>query len=189
MILCRGPLDAARGRSVLFGGQDAAGDAFPNDTLEWDGTQWHRAATSGPPSRVHHGLAFDASSNRIVVFGGVQPNVGNLGDAWAWDGTTWSQLPAAGARTHAQLGIHPVTGRPVVFGGLTPGGPARTMLIWENNAWRSVDVVGPSPRYLPAVAADPRRRVLVLFGGGAVDGPSLYADTWEYDGTTWRQIP
>ena len=63
------------------------------------------------------------------------------------------------------------------------------MLVWENNAWRSVDVVGPSPRYLPAVATDPRRRVLVLVGGGAVDGPSLYADTWEYDGTTWRQIP
>ena len=63
------------------------------------------------------------------------------------------------------------------------------MLTWEQTAWTSAPVDGLSPRYLPAVAFDPVRRVLVLFGGGATTGMSLYGDTWEFDGTTWRRVP
>jgi hypothetical protein len=178
--------DNARGRVVLFGGQNAAGDQFPNDTWEWDGDAWTRAATSGPPPRVHHAMAYDATSSRVIVFGGAQPGVGNLGDAWAWNGTGWTALPGTTPRTHAQLGGVSAAGQLAVIGGLTQGGPASTMLVLEQNAWRAVPVNGPSPRYLTAVAYDARRGVLVLYGGGDPAGMTLYADTWEYDGTTWR---
>lgn len=180
--------DRLRGRAVLFGGQNPAGDEFPNDTWEWDGTTWTRVASSGPPPRVHHAIVYDPGSARVVIFGGTQPNVGDLGDAWSWDGSRWSRLASAPARTHAQLGIHPTTGKPLVIGGTTPSGPATTMLMWDQNAWAALPVDGPSPRYLPAVAYDPIRRVLVLFGGGSVTGMNLYADTWEYDGTLWREL-
>jgi len=181
--------DRARRRSVLFGGQNATGDAFPNDTWEWDGSTWTRAATSGPPPRVHHAMTYDPVAGHVIVFGGVQPNVGELGDAWSWDGTRWTPLASSTPRTHAQLSTHPTTGRPVVVGGLTPGGPATTMLMLESNAWTAVAVDGPSPRYLPALALDPVRRILVLFAGGAVSGMAVYADTWEFDGTRWRKVP
>ena len=181
--------DRARGRSVLFGGQNATGDVFPNDTWEWDGATWTRAATTGPPPRVHHAMVYDPTSSRVIVFGGLQPGVGDLGDAWSWDGTRWTPLPGAPVRTHAQFGIHPTTGRPIVIGGLTPNGPATTMLTLEQNAWASVPVDVLTPRFLPAVAFDPVRRILVLFGGGATTGTSLYSDTWEFDGTRWQRTP
>jgi hypothetical protein len=180
--------DRARARSVLFGGQNAAGDVFPNDTWEWDGTAWSRSTGNAPPSRVHHAMGYDASSGRIIVFGGQQPGVGDLGDTWGWDGTTWSQIATAVTpRTHAQIGTHPVTGRPVVIGGLTPSGSARSLLSWGQSGWTSTDVDGLTPRYLPAVAFDARRSVLVVYGGGDPAGMTLYSDTWEYDGTRWRR--
>ena len=181
--------DRVRGRSVLFGGQNATGTEFPNDTWEWDGTTWTRAATSGPPSRVHHAMAFDAASNRIIVFGGVRPTVGDLGDTWAWDGTRWTELTGTSARTHAQIAAIPSTGKLAVVGGMTSSGGARTMLVLEQTGWRSVDVSGPEPRYLTAVAYDARRNVLVMYGGGEAAGTRLFDDTWEYDGTSWRRRP
>jgi len=180
--------DRARGRSVLFGGQNAAGDQFPADTWEWDGTAWTRAATSGPPPRVHHAMMYDAASNRVLLFGGVEPNVRDLGDAWAWDGTRWTQLAGTSPRTHAQLAALS-GGTPAVVGGMTSSGGAGTMLVLEQNAWRAVTVTGPSPRYLPAVAFDARRNLLVMYGGGDAAGSALFADTWEYDGTSWRRRP
>jgi hypothetical protein len=133
-------------------------------------------------------MMYDAGTGHVMIFGGIRPNVADLGDAWSWDGTRWTQLASATPRTHAQLGVHPTNARPVVFGGLTETGPATTMLMLEANAWNAVTVDGPSPRYLPAIAFDPVRRVLVLFGGGAVSGTTLYADTWEFDGSRWRKV-
>ena len=179
--------DKARGRAVLFGGQNADATVFPNDTWEWDGATWTRAATSGPPPRVHHALGYDPASGHVIVFGGYQPNVADLGDAWSWDGTKWTPLAGSTPRTHAQLGINPAGSTPLVVAGITPGGPARTMLVFEQNAWRSVNMDGPPTRYLTAVAYDATRRVLVMYGGGATEGTALYGDTWEFDGTTWQR--
>ena len=180
--------DRSRGKAVLFGGQNAAGDQFPNDTWEWDGTTWTRAATTGPPPRVHHALVYDPASSRVVVFGGYTPNVADRGDAWAWDGTRWTELAGSTPRTHAQLGVHPTSGRLLVVAGITPSGPATTMLTLDQNTWTAAGVGSLSPRLLTAVALDPVRRVLVLYGGGAAAGSTLYGDTWEFDGTTWRKV-
>ena len=54
---------------------------------------------------------------------------------------------------------------------------------------RPVTVSGePGPRYLPDIAYDANRNVMVLFGGGDPSGTTLYDDTWEFDGTSWRKI-
>lgn len=44
---------------------------------------------------------------------------------------------------------------------------------------------GPSPRSRFGLAYDPKREVVVLFGGI----PRDFDDTWEWDGTEWRRIP
>ena len=46
----------------------------------------------------------------------------------------------------------------------------------------------PGSRYLTDAAYDVKRDVLVLFGGGDANGMSLLADTWEFDGASWRRI-
>ncbi|MFN0134929.1 MAG: kelch repeat-containing protein [Phycisphaerae bacterium] len=45
----------------------------------------------------------------------------------------------------------------------------------------------PGPRYGHAVAFDSDRGVLVTFGGRQTNTSPLLGDTWEYDGTRWRQ--
>jgi hypothetical protein len=55
--------------------------------------------------------------------------------------------------------------------------------------WTSLATAAePSARYLPDVAYDAKRDVLVLFGGGDPAGMTLFADTWEFDGTTRRRV-
>lgn len=62
---------------------------------------------------------------------------------------------------------------------------------WEFDGtdWRQVVTPhSPPPRYGGGLAYDSTRHVMVLFGGfGTWYGP-LYNDTWEYDGTDWRQV-
>lgn len=60
--------DAARQRSVLFGGQ---GGTLRDDTWEWDGAAWlPRPTTVHPSARSGAALAFDPVRNRMVLFGG-----------------------------------------------------------------------------------------------------------------------
>jgi len=51
--------------------------------------------------------------------------------------------------------------------------------------------VAPSPRSRFGLAYDSDRRVLVLFGGTLgerASGSHMADDTWEYDGTSWREV-
>jgi len=74
----------------------------------------------------------------------------------------------------------------VVFGGFRPGlGPVGETWEW-NGAWRRVAVSGPSPRNSPALAYDPVRRRVVLFGGDSRS--AAFSDTWEWDGITWTPM-
>ncbi|HEX5058757.1 MAG TPA: kelch repeat-containing protein [Kofleriaceae bacterium] len=78
--------------------------------------------------------------------------------------------------------------RVVVFGGADANGA--TDDLWERDtdgAWTQIDITRPSSRAYGAMAYDPVRKVTVLFGGASKLG-TLLRDTWEYDGTSWKQI-
>src|SRR5206468_11025348 len=79
--------DSARGRTVLFGGTNAAD---LDDTWEWDGSQWLRATPAvSPPARRQHAMAYDIARDRVVLFGGF--GGGNrFADTWEWDGSQWT---------------------------------------------------------------------------------------------------
>jgi hypothetical protein len=47
--------------------------------------------------------------------------------------------------------------------------------------------VAPSPRTGAAMAYDSRRGVMVLFGGTVYPVNRFFGDTWEWDGTSWRE--
>jgi len=77
--------DAARGRTILFGGQGASGPLAA--TWEWDGMIWtQRFAGTSPAARVGHAVAYDSTRGRVVLFGGFGSNT-TMGDTWEWDGT------------------------------------------------------------------------------------------------------
>ena len=57
---------------------------------------------------------------------------------------------------------------------------------WNGSAWTPRVVPGPLPRGSHAIAFDSARGRVVLFGGS---GGYRLADTWEYDGTAWVEVP
>ena len=180
--------DPERGRAVLFGGSGNDPNTAFADTWEFDGTRWAWVATGGPPALVHHAMQYDPGLRRVLVFGGFTPGGRHLGDTWAWDGTRWTVMPpAAEPRTHGRMAFHRRFDAMLAVGNLRS---ATLALVRGAAGWAPLSVAGgPSPRYLPDVAYDARRDVMVLFGGGDLASGALLDDTWEFDGTTWRMIP
>jgi len=182
--------DEERGRAVLFGGSGADPNVAFADTWEFDGTQWQQAATSGPAARIHHAMQYDRGLRRVIAFGGVTPQGGgDLGDTWVWSGSAWTALGSSTTpRTHSRMAFHRRLNGMLAAGGfgVTSG---LGVLIRRDSGWSPLaSGVEPGSRYLTDVAYDARRDVLVLFGGGDANGMSLFADTWEFDGVTWRRI-
>ena len=129
----------------------------------------------------------------------------SYGETWEWTRQSgWRQFTGAGPglRDHTQLAYDSERGRAVLFGG--SGNDPNTAFgdTWEFDGakWERVATSGPPARVHHAMQYDPslkrvvglaydvKRDVLVLFGGGDPNGSALYADTWEFDGTTWRRV-
>jgi len=97
--------DPSREVIVLFGGQEtrSSGSSL-DDTWEWDGTQWtQRTSETAPGRRVDHAMCYNGISGAVLLTcGRMTPSSssdGDLyGDAWEYDGTTWTQLAAAPSR-------------------------------------------------------------------------------------------
>jgi hypothetical protein len=97
-----------------------------NDTWTWDGAQWkQQAPTTSPPVRDAYGMAFDGTSQKIVILGGEYFTCSTqncqvlLGDTWSWDGTTWKQeQPQASPspRVYPQMDWDIRNGQIILFG-------------------------------------------------------------------------
>ena len=87
--------DAARGTTVMFGGQGL--DGLLGDTWEWDGAVWRRmTSATSPPARASHAMAYDAAHGQVVLFGGGGSDpLSDLDDTWVWDGSNWTQKSPA----------------------------------------------------------------------------------------------
>ena len=184
--------DRARQRIVMVGGSSDAhsGGSYLDETWEWDNRGWslRRPATS-PGGRVSLAIAYDASRQRVVLFGGRSP-FGLLADTWEWDGTAWLQRtpPTSPApRTEFTLAYDGARQRTVLFGGsLAANSALGDTWEWDGAAWvQRTPSASPPPRHSHAMQYDSARSRLVLFGG--FSGASALGDTWEWDGTTWTQ--
>lgn len=58
---------------------------------------------------------------------------------------------------------------------------------WDGVHWHAANATGPSARDGHAMAFDPLRARLVLFGGRNAAGTAVLGDLWEFDGTNWLQ--
>lgn len=78
--------------------------------------------------------------------------------------------------------------RLVLYGGFDDSGRVLNSDTWEwdGQNWTRVATDGPGPRASYALAYDPQRRRIVLFGGLSADGP--VADTWGWDGIRWTKL-
>lgn len=107
---------------------------------------------------------------------------------------TWVQLDVEGppARHSPAMAYDSRRGVVVLFGGFT--GRDRDALMygdtweWDGTEWKRVDTEqAPSGRSRVAMAYDPNRQAVVLFGGRLPDGQPA-GDTWQWDGERWTQL-
>jgi hypothetical protein len=60
---------------------------------------------------------------------------------------------------------------------------------WTNGQWRQLKTdQAPPGRTFPAMAYDPVRQEVILFGGGAINSDPFKNDTWAWDGSHWTQL-
>jgi hypothetical protein len=201
--------DELRQRTVLFGGS-LASNQIVGDTWEWDGVSamWVQASPPNHPSRrIGHAMAYHATPWRqaTVLFGGWTPAdnglpATELNDTWVWDGTTWTNVTGLSTvspspRRGAAMAFDAARGVTVLFGGgLDPSTNTVNAELWEWDgvSWKQVPrVIGnpwPVARREHAMAYDPARGGVVMYGGTVVVSGTPMDDMWLWDGTSWTDI-
>lgn len=186
--------DQARGALLVAGGDGGDGSL---GTWLWDGSSWRKDSGPGPSPREEPLLAWDSDARRIILHGGLRGREPPANDTWEWNGQVWRELPGDGppARLAGQMVYDSHRHRVVLFGGGKPGGGEfNDTWEWDGQRWTELSPDGaagsPPARVLFGLAYDATRRRVVLFGGTQfVDGkPVPRADTWEWDGSVWREI-
>lgn len=160
---------------------------------------WRVASREGLSQRMNHAMAYDSARDRVVLFGG-ENGFRLVGETWEWNGQSWRQVIPTdpegygnpSARFRHAMAYDITRGQIVLFGGedsvaFFGGGWA-----WDGTSWGRLDPTDPeldgdpSPRRDHAMAYDTVGRRLVLFGG--LDSSSLVADTWIWNGESWRRL-
>ncbi|MBL0220204.1 MAG: DUF4215 domain-containing protein [Myxococcales bacterium] len=182
--------DPKRGRLVLFGGVDDSATPL-TDTWSFDGVDWAHVADAGPPRLDWGRAAYDARRGVIVVLGLATGT--NASVTWELDGDTWREGSAANlpAQLRGALVAYDLDRERVftITGSMVSGKLATDRVFeWDGVAWtpRTATTIPPA-RVACAMASDPVRGRVVMFGGSAADG-SLLNDAREWDGSTWRRV-
>lgn len=190
--------DNARRVAVLFGGIPASPISGGNsdETWEWNGTSWSQVFTLNNPSRRHSfAMAYDSVRQRTVLYGGISGGLAATSDTWEFDGFDWTRKIATsgpGPRAGASMCYHAGLGKVVMYGGIDPftGGLPGTWA-YNGTSWTKLNLPGPVPplREDGRMVYDASRGVAVMVGGfDGTSGAAIRQDTWEFDGTRWRQV-
>jgi hypothetical protein len=135
-------------------------------------------------------MAYDDAEGVAVLLG---TNAAGEASTWTWNGHAWTaqqspSLPITGGMSLVYDG-----GRGVVllFGGVSHGTHVAGTWTWKAGSWTEQHpATSPSPRSDATAAYDAARGKVVLFGGccsGEGFAPTPFAETWTFDGTTWKQ--
>jgi len=193
--------DDARGQIVLFGGAGGANGADTNQTWIWDGTNWRQMQPKvSPPAREGHAMAYDAASQKVVLFGGAV-NYTDTNDTWTWDGSNWTQVVSPTSplpRQWHSMAFDAVHNELVLFGGAL-WGTVPTFYsdtwVWDGSKWQQkLSDTPPAARASHVLAYDPALQAVVMVGGSGgkqITDTSWYYDfrreTWMWTGSAWVQ--
>lgn len=156
------------------------------ETWSWDGTAWTRRTASGPDLRSTGGpsVAWDARTETLVAFGAVSTPARRdtafalVGGAWTTLCDTCTGFPQV---SPSLIGI-PGEGAMAIGGYLGSGDELAGTRRVASPAFELVDA-GPPGRDSVAVAHDPIRDTVVIFGGngnGCLPAAANCRETWEY---------
>ena len=203
--------DSLRGKFVLFGGRAGSGYNY-EDTWEWDPTTgtWTDVSDAGshPTARSQHGMVYEKSTGKILLFGGGRSDstsydgtgvTGSFGDTWEYDPAayTWTARTVTTtptARHDFGMVWDSARSKAVLFAGIqvdvtgAAGVPKQDTWEWDPAAgtWteRTLKGTKPSQRYAHAMAFDGTRNKVVVFGGWDISTGGSRNDLWDWDPTT-----
>jgi cysteine-rich repeat protein len=177
------------------------GNVFAHDgcdsTCAPEFPHWIQLASQAEPSdRTSTAIAYDAHHGDVVMFGGTDTSDGaELADTWVWK-HGWLQLQPLKSpsprRAHA-MAYAGVDGGVYLYGGAVGGIPLGDLWRWDGTSWNDIELPVDAPQPPPLASAslvyDPKRAVLVLFGGDTGGGAASGA-TWELDvaAQTWSLV-
>jgi hypothetical protein len=172
-----------------------------NGGITTEGTgDWHERARlpDKPPGQWDREGAYDSWRDRWVI---ITPNLEGEERAttWEWDGSGWHlRLPLDPEgdgepipREWEGMAFDPVRGKTVLFGGNTFQGQNDETWEWDGLSWAlrtPTDPEGdgnPFAREKLVLAYDAAREEVILFGGYN-NGYQEPADTWGWNGSSWR---
>lgn len=168
------------------GGVGLVDDGLTGSELwTWNGAIWTRGTLSCrlPPLASTFGY-YDPSLARYVLF--TEQRV----DVACADWITFAPGPAPGAHQETGFAFDVARGRLVLLAAYDSSGtPTGEVWEWDGEHWMSIAPAGAKPeaRIDPAVAYDPERRRVLMFGGRRVDGSRL-DDLWEWDGVSFTRL-
>ncbi|MFB3788565.1 MAG: M56 family metallopeptidase [bacterium] len=184
--------DSIQKKIVMYGGADADKWKSYEDTWEFDGQQWFKLNAEGPGLRYGHAMAFDEAREKILLFGGHDNNMKELGDLWEWDGTRWSRLEVSGLpspRAVPYMAYDRDRETVVLFGGWNGTKALGDTWEWDGTRFQKVSETGPEPRLWGSMAYSNALQRIVLFGGcDKLENEISYSDTWKYDGDNWSRL-
>ncbi|MFX1560575.1 MAG: kelch repeat-containing protein, partial [Promethearchaeota archaeon] len=199
--------DSDSDRSIMFGGWTENFESL-GDTLAYhlNENSWQNMSpASAPGKRGGAAMAYDAESDRIILFSGQRngssTTLENWNDTWAYDydTNTWenrvpAQMPSP--RLSSYMAYDSESDVIILFGGLCDGGVFNDetwAYDYNTNNWTNMQPsVSPSNR-VASITYDSESDRVVLFGGGGyyLDWPiNIYTDTWVYDynSNTWSEM-
>lgn len=190
--------DEARHQLLLIGGWGAEDGAPAGDrgsTWALNGSTWTRLAATGPSPRHNAVAVYDASRQRVVLFGGIVgvfPSEQILSDTWEWDGSNWTKVSDTGPspRVHLNMAYDRARGRIVLYGGFSLATMTELRDIWEwtGTTWSQQAVGGPASTVARGVAYDDKAGALILFSATTGSGAStVHMDVW--NGSVLVRLP
>ncbi len=194
--------DSLRGVHVLFGGYVSGSQEYA-DTWEYNGNAhtWTLRANTGPSARREIALAYNATWNQMVLFGGYTSGGANLpdhylSDTWFWNGQSgvWNQQnPATVPQGRALYNMAYDSVRSVVLmqNGEIAFDATHTATVADSWEWDGVDWSDRSgsysfyaPRRESAMAYELAHQRMIMFAGSGAypDATWSLEPTWELSG-------
>lgn len=171
-------------------------------TLEWNGAYWVYPDVVDPEDdgepTVHSNaaMAFDPTSDRMLMMGGRHDDGGVSDATWAWNGQSWKRVAqgAPGGRQGHAMTTDVQNRRVLLFGGrLSDGQVTGDLWEWAGAGWKLLDAgAGPAARAEHAMAYESSTGKTWLFFGDRAWGDAgfdLLSDVWSFDGRAWTPSP
>jgi hypothetical protein len=127
-------------------------------------------------------LAYNTSSNRATLFGGIGFGF-DMNDLWELQGNTWVDVTPAGTlpptRCCTSMAYEPANGRMVFYGGWNHAGQFSYIdtWAWNGSSWTQLPN-GPTARDSHVMVWDPNRGLSMVFGGFSADVRELVGNVW-----------